>query len=62
MATIIKITCIGRVLNSKSPAKGVNGKQRVRTTMSIVATSRYLSGLLLNKGFLPFITMTIIDA
>jgi hypothetical protein len=43
-------------------AKGVNGKQRVRVTINIVATSRYVPGLLLKKGFLLLITRTIIDA
>lgn len=61
-APIIKITFIGRGLNPKGAAKGVSGKQRVRTTMSIVATSKYFPGLLLKKGFLLLITRTIIDA
>ncbi len=61
-APIIKISMIGRGLNPKCVAKGVNGKQRVRVTINMVATSRYVPRLLLKKGFLLLINRTIIDA
>src|SRR5674476_397435 len=62
MAPIIKIKEIGRGLKPKGAARGVNGKQSVRPTISRVVASKYFPELLLKKGFLLLITSTIMDA